>query len=323
MRKKTAKWFIAATLLVVFGLLIFVLTACAAGWDFTKLGTGKYVTNSYEIYEEFENISIKTDTADIVFALSNDEKSKVVCYEEESKKHSVSAMNGVLTIDEDDARKWYEHISLFSFSAPKITVYLPKMEYASLVVETDTGDIEIPKDFQLKSIDISVSTGDVNCYATALEGIKIKATTGSVQVEGISTKAVDLSTSTGKITVSDIACEGDLRVAVSTGKTYLTGVTCKNVISDGDTGDIFLKYVIATEKFSIERSTGDVSFEECDAAEIFVETDTGDVKGTLLSEKVFIPRSDTGAINVPETATGGRCEITTDTGDIKIQIIKR
>ena len=60
---------------------------------------------------------------------------------------------------------------------------------------------------------------------------------------------------------------------------------------------------------------------ECDAAEIFVETDTGDVKGSLLSEKVFIPKSDTGDIKVPKTVTGGRCEITTDTGDIKIELV--
>ncbi len=46
----------------------------------------------------------------------------------------------------------------------------------------------------------------------------------------------------------------------------------------------------------------------------------GDVKGTLLSEKAFFAESDTGDIDVPKTNVGGRCEITTDTGDIQIQI---
>jgi len=63
-----------------------------------------------------------------------------------------------------------------------------------------------------------------------------------------------------------------------------------------------------------------VKFDGCDAEEIFVETDTGDVKGTLLSEKVFMANSDTGKISFHKTVTGGRCEIETDTGDIKIQI---
>ena len=49
-------------------------------------------------------------------------------------------------------------------------------------------------------------------------------------------------------------------------------------------------------------------------------TDTGDVRGSLLSEKVFIVNTDTGRKEVPDTITGGRCEITTDTGDVKITI---
>lgn len=109
-------------------------------------------------------------------------------------------------------------------------------------------------------------------------------------------------------------------VGVSTGKAYLTDIACKNVISSGSTGDIFLDNVIAAKKFYIERSTGDVRFENSDATEIFVETGTGYVTGTLLTDKVFIIQTDTGSVDVPKTITGGRCEITTDTGDIKITI---
>ena len=70
----------------------------------------------------------------------------------------------------------------------------------------------------------------------------------------------------------------------------------------------------------IERSTGDIELNGCDAGEIFIETDTGNVEGTLLSEKVFVVTTDTGDKRVPNTTSGGRCEITTDTGDIYITI---
>ena len=80
--------------------------------------------------------------------------------------------------------------------------------------------------------------------------------------------------------------------------------------------------LLVDEKMNIERSTGDVKFDKCDASEIEVKTDTGNVKGTLRSDKIFITRSDTGKINVPETLTGGKCKITTDTGDIKISIFE-
>ena len=72
----------------------------------------------------------------------------------------------------------------------------------------------------------------------------------------------------------------------------------------------------------IKRSTGDVKFDGSDAAEIFIKTDTGDVTGSLLTDKVFITQTDTGNIDVPKTVNGGRCEISTDTGDIKISVKK-
>ena len=78
--------------------------------------------------------------------------------------------------------------------------------------------------------------------------------------------------------------------------------------------------VIATQSFDIERDTGGVTFTFCDAEQITVETDTGNVKGSLLSDKVFTVDTDTGRVNVPQTQTGGRCEISTDTGNIIIEI---
>lgn len=78
--------------------------------------------------------------------------------------------------------------------------------------------------------------------------------------------------------------------------------------------------VVASSNFNIERSTGDVTFTRCDASEITFLTDTGDVRGTLLSNKIFIYDTDTGDVELPESTTGGKCKITTDTGDIVISI---
>ena len=117
-----------------------------------------------------------------------------------------------------------------------------------------------------------------------------------------------------------MTCGGDITVRVSTGDAQLTDVKCGSLIFTGNTGDILLDNVIADERFYIKSSTGDVIFEGCDAAEIFVDSDTGAVKGRLLSDKIFIVESDTGRIDIPKSGSGGRCEITTDTGNIKIRV---
>ncbi len=319
MSKKTKVWLIIAASLMLVGLILFAAGMAAHNWDFTKLSTEKYETNTYEINEEFSGISVNTDTAGIFFAASDDDACRVVCYEQENSRHTVDVQDSTLIIRVVDEREWYEYIGI-NFGTPKITVYIPQGEYGALSVKSSTGDVEIPKDFKFKSIDISESTGNVTNYASASEVIKIKTSTGDIRVENVSANTLDLSVSTGGITISNVTCEGDVKLNVSTGKAKLTDVECKNVISSGSTGDISLKAVNAAEKFSIERNTGDVKFDGCDAAEIFIETDTGDVTGSLLSEKVFIVETDTGSVDVPKTVTGGRCEITTDTGDVRIQI---
>lgn len=318
--RKTAKiWLVIAASLVFVGLIMFAAVMSEYKWDFSKLSTGKYETNTYEISEEFSNLSMNTDTADIIFALSDDGKCRVECYEEEKAKHSVAVQENTLVIKMIDEKSWYDYIGI-NFGSPKITVYLPKAEYTSLFINGSTGDIEIPKNFKFEGVDISLSTGDVNFFASASKLIIIKTSTGNICVENTSAGTLDLSASTGTITVSNVICGGDANINVSTGRTNLNNIECKNLTSSGDTGNISLNNVIAAEKFSIKRNTGDVRFDGSDAAEILVETDTGDVTGTFLSEKTFFVETDTGSVDVPESITGGRCEITTNTGDIELDI---
>ncbi len=307
MRRTVLSLFLLLILLV---LMILTATSCSSR---------NYETNIHEVNEVFNNISIRTDTADIAFVSSDDGTCRVVCYEEAEKSHSVEVQNSTLTVNVFNDKKWYDYIGV-NIDSPKITVYLPEAEYSSLVVEESTGDIEISKDFRFKSIDISLSTGDVKCYASATEAIKIVASTSDIYAQNMSASSLDLTVSTGKVTVSDMTCDGNITIGVSTGKVYLTDIACKNLTAPGSTGDISLKNVISTEKISIERSTGDVTLERTDAAEFFITTDTGDIEGSLLTDKVFITKTDTGRINVPNSTSGGRCEMTTDTGDIKISI---
>lgn len=315
MSKKT--WLIIGISLVLAGCIILGGAISVIKWDFMKLSTTKFETNAHTITEAFKNISIETDTSHITFALSQDETCSVVCYEEIKASHSVAVENDTLTIRFTDTRRWYDHVGIH-FGTPKITVYLPQSQYGALYINASTGDTEIPKDFHFETMEISQSTGDVTNFASVTELMKIRTSTGKIHVENAFAGAVDLSVSTGMVTARSLTCQGDIAVHVSTGDAHIADTTCKNLTSDGNTGDISLENVIAVETFSIERSTGDVQFNGADATEIFVKTNTGDVQGTLLSDKVFIARTDTGDVDVPGTTIGGKCEITTNTGDIKI-----
>lgn len=319
MKKTTKIWLIAAASLILAGCILFAVVLSTNGWKFSKLSTVRYETNTYEISKPFTAIALSVDTADIAFALSSDGKCRVECYEEETTKHSVTVEKDTLFIESSNSKSWYDYTG-FHFGSPKITVYIPKTEHYTLSVQGSTGNVEVLKELSFISAEISLSTGDINFFAAARETAEIKTGTGNICVENNSVGALSLSVSTGKVTISKVTCSGSITIGVSTGKAYLCDITCKSILSSGTTGDIILNHVIATEKLSIERTTGNVKFDGSDAADIFVKTSTGDVTGNLLTDKVFITQTDTGDVDVPQTITGGRCEINTNTGDIKIKI---
>lgn len=319
MRKQVKIWLMIAASCILTGCVLFAGVMTMLKWDFTKLSTHLSETNNHVITKAFSGISIRTDTADIALVASQNAKCSVVCDEQKNQKHSVTVTDDTLIIEVIDTRKWYEYISIYS-KTPKITVYLPKGEYGCLSVRSSTGDIQIPNDFKFEGMDISASTGAVANLASVSHRMQIKTSTGNIHLQNISAGALDLSVSTGNVDLSGVTCKEDVTIRVSTGKTKIANTQCKSLISNGSTGDISLEHVIATERFSLERSTGDVIFNRCDATQIITQTSTGDVSGSLLSQKIFITETNTGDVSVPKTATGGRCEITTSTGDINIDV---
>ncbi len=336
--KKEMKLFASVSILV--GTVIMLVSLVSCGFNFKSLDQSKKTTNEYTVSETFENIHVVDDTADITLVPTDEQIVKVVCKnEKENMKHNVTVNNGTLEIALNDERKWYNHVNMFSFEETEITVYLPKGEYRDLKIESDTSDVKIPADLKFNSIDISLSTGETECYASATEYIKINLSTGDVDVENATTSALEIKastgdveinnvnadsisvkTSTGSIDASNLSVNGDFSVNVSTGDVELCDVNCKNFTSSGSTGKLSLTRVTTEETMNIERSTGDVTLNESDAGEIVILTDTGDVRATLLTEKIFITKTDTGKIRVPETTSGGKCKITTDTGDITVSI---
>ena len=298
---KTVKiWLMTAAALVALGGILFAGVMANYEWDFTKLSTVTYVTNTYEAHGEFDEISIHVDTTDIEFVPTEDGDCRIVCFEAEKARHSVTVQNGSLTINMTDTRNWYDHVCI-SLGSPKMTVYLPQKEYSALFIATDTGDIHIPKDFTFERIQIDGDTSEVDCFASVADLLEIELRTGDIHIDSITAEQVNLTTTTGEIAVNDA--------------TTKNGIDIKT-----DTGTITLKNVVAAGSLSVKSDTGDVRFEDSDAAQISIKTSTGDVTGTLLSEKVFITNSSTGRISVPKTTAGGKCEITTDTGDIRIDI---
>lgn len=324
MKRATKIWLIAAAFLIIVGGAVFCAAMSWVHWDFAAVAGPYYEareTRTLVVNEEFRNIALHCGTEDVSFLPSEDGTCRVAFYEEEEKQRhgvEVDVDDATLLITLADTREWYERITFFYAHTPRVTVYLPKTAYGSLVAEA--GKTTLPKELSFEEIVVSADTGDVDCRASASGLIRIKTSTGDIRCENISASALELSASTGRIDARSVTCADDVQVSVSTGEVFLRDVSCRNVLSRGSTGELLLDHVVVAETITVERSTGDVNLKQCDAAELLITTSTGDVTGSLLSPKVFVAHSDTGQIDVPETTTGGKCKIVTDTGNIAITV---
>ena len=277
--KKTVVAIVLAFSLIFVGALTFLLGMHMLGYDFKKLSMENYVTVELTVEEPFSNIRIEVDTSDVRFALSEDGNCKVVCRQRDDMPHSVAVVNGTLTVQFEDEREWYDHIGIF-FESGEVVIYLPASTYNSVVIETDTGDVEM-KDLHLQSLLLESDTGDV--------------------------------------TLTAVHVESELRFKTDTGDITYTNSTCKRLSIEVDTGDIALQGVIVTEDIRIQSDTGDVELNACDASTLDIKTSTGDVSGRLLSPKTYVVDTSTGDVRVPNSSTGGVCSIKTSTGDIEFE----
>ena len=338
MKKGKKAAIIVAAALIVIGLLICFLGFSAMEYDYTGLNTANFVTNSNVITESFSHIEVDVETADVHFVRADDSSCKIVSKETDKITCSAAVENDTLVIRELDRRQWYDHIGIF-WGEIEITVYLPKTEYETLSIISNTGDIEAAKDFSFGNAEIVTNTGDVSFSAAVKNQLEITSDTGDIIAQGLSPQTlrlktdtgsiaasslkihedVQIVTDTGNITVSSLEIHEDIQIGTDTGKVEISDAECANFFAESDTGDIMMENVIVSGEVRMESRTGDIRLLACDADTLSIETDTGDVSGTLLTEKVYITQTDTGDIDVPKTIKGGRCEVTTDTGDITFQ----
>lgn len=319
MKTSTKKWLRIACSLVVLGLIMFLVALLADGWDFKKLGTETYVTNTYSIDEDFENISVHVSEANVVFQSSDDGTCTVLCYETENVKHTAAVKDGQLTIQTTDTRKWYDHISI-DLDSPKITVTLPRDQYATVSVSSGSGNVHLPNDFAFGTLTVRCGSGNIDCRASVSGDVQMETGSGNIRLENASLGQTTLSAGSGSIALTDVDGQAGLEIHIGSGNIKLTDVHCADLKTTAGSGNTSLTNVIATGSFSIQSGSGNVHFDGCDATEIFAKASSGNIRGTLLSEKVFYAQTGSGRASVPKGTNGGLCELTTGSGDIQIEI---
>ena len=274
------------------------------------------ITKEYEV-EQFHNIEIDLDEADLEFVATTDGTRKVVCEERKKQYHEVKVEGDTLHIEGFNYTKWYEHIFSIGKSM-KVTVYAPAQLFNEANIDSSTGNITIPNDFTFSKLNVVLSTGNMNINTIVTDDASFVASTGNVNLE-INAVNLDVKTTTGNIKVKG-QVTNDAKVQASTGKVNLE-LKSHNLDVTTSTGKINLTNTVVEDHLEIHASTGDVKLVDSDANTINIETSTGDVDAVLLTGKTFDVETNTGKVKRPESTPGaGLCKVRTSTGDVTISI---
>lgn len=326
---------ITALCLSVAGILLVTIALFAVNFDFSRLDTNEYISETYTIEKDFFTIISNTDTADIQFLPSEDGTCRVVC-EQMNVDAPITAeiWDNQLYITQENFRNWYDYIG-FSFKSAKVTVYLPLSAH-KLSLRGSTGDITIHEGLTFSKVGIEISTGDIQFDSHVNGTLNLKTSTGSIECRNVSCQDIALNASTGSIRGYNLDCF-TMEMKASTGNIYASDLDCYTMDVKASTGDIqikdsditTLKVTTSTGDVDFQNTfsgnlnavtdTGDVSFKSCNGDYLYIQTDTGDVTGTFSRRMIFFCKSNTGDIDVDKYNTGGECEVVTDTGDIHLR----
>ena len=220
MREKTTIWISLAAFLVGAGLIVFAVVMTLNHWDFKKLDTTDFITETVKPEGSFKNIKISADSADIRLLPTESDACSVVFRVPEKYDFSATVDDDTLTIRAKDDRSWTDRIGL-QLKSPEITVYLPDSRYEYLTAKSDSGEFTLPQDFTFTGIEIETESGDVSCSSSSDSYAKFTTDSGDVSLSDMTASNINVTTDSGEIDLK--RCIAALSVDITTQSGDVTG----------------------------------------------------------------------------------------------------
>lgn len=297
------------------------------------LDTRNLQSRSYTVDEEFSSVKIVESSSNVYILPTKDKTCRVECYEGEKTHYDVRVENDTLNITRRDRHNFIE---FGIFSEAPLTVYLPENEYDAIDVSTASGDVEFGGAFTADKVNIDTASGDMSvsslsCKKLTADGasadielnnvdceeLSARTTSGEIEFDDVTARELSVRSTSGGIELDDVTAR-ELSVSSTSGDIDLRNVRTDSLKTTTSSGEVELENVLVDGKMSLESTSGDIGLERCDAAELKISSTSGSVYGSLLTGKTFIAHSTSGDIDIPRTDNGGRCEVSTTSGDITL-----
>lgn len=259
---------IAFLVIVCIMLTCFMVSVINGKHVFTKMFVGNKQSNNLVINENYENnfdqIKINTDAADVYVKESNDNNVKVLVYGEKDKS-KIDINGNSLNIFAKE-KKCFGFC--FNVTKSKVEVYLPKDYKNNIVINNKYGDVDVGSFLEAK-VNVTANCGDV-LIKGALTA-KVDNDYGDIKINNA--KDLDVNASAGDIEIGKV---NNITVKNSYGDIEIFSVLNYMNI-EANCGDIEIKNVSINKNSYIKDDFGDIEIGNTNNIYIDAKTDLGEV----------------------------------------------
>lgn len=301
MKKGKKITLIVAGCLVLLGLILAGAGMAAIGFEPNRLSAADYHTEHYEITEAFQNISISGADSDVHLYPSESDTCKVVYTEDKDVPLEIAVEEGTLDIRRQPGPTWQVQFGIY-LGETGVSVYLPKEQYDSLEIHTSSGNITVSDGIEVGSATVQSTSGEIEILSSPNGKQTVSTQSGNIHIADGEPESLQVQSTSGDITLENGKVNASIQMKSSSGGMTLT-------------------QVIVTGPICLQSTSGDIELNSCDGEELEIQTTSGNVSGTLLSEKVFQIATSSGTVDAPYSGSGGKCKITTTSGDVEFTIL--
>ncbi len=189
----------------------------------------KRTKKTYEFGKDFEAITISDDAADIYVKKTNEDKIKVVCFENFEYFYDISESSHLTIVPNTDSTHLEKLKNLMRTDKHYIEVYVPEDVNPNLIVKNKNGNIVV-NGLELNNLFVTTRNGVVIVSNINVESVcSINNSNGVINVENINGEAVTVKNGNGATVVYSV--NGKEKVTVSATNGAISGYGLK---TEGD-----------------------------------------------------------------------------------------
>lgn len=321
MKKSNLIILIVALCMLFSGVFVCIGAFSMEGMSYENMFTDNSTLRTETYDEAFYSVDARAKAGNLEIFPTSEDELRIECTEPENTYYDIKFEGDILVIELVDNRQWHDY--LMNFDREGVKIYLPQRVYNDIKLDVSSGKITVNEGLECRNLMAETSSGSVRAYnVKAQENVSLKAASGSIGVDTVTADNMEVLCTSGKITVSNLELTGNLDIDSSSGKIEAINVNCNSFNSQNESGGIICSDVICKDSLNADTSSGKIEVLRSDAQNLDLNTTSGSIRGTLLSEKVFVAHSTSGSVRVPDTTQGGVCKAKATSGSIKIEIVE-